>query len=122
MGFYSNSLISKLISPSPIYPNDRAQVQKVHTSVLVKKNEKKNYSIFCAITVENIKTFYSPNWLKQKLLRIGIEPSNNVLDLKDFIRLETGYPFEIYDLDKIRLAINDKNFKLNQKSILSANV
>ena len=75
--------------------------------------KKKNYSIFCTFTVENIKTFYSPNWLKQKLLRIGIEPSNNILDLKDYIRLETGYPFEIYDLDKIRLAINDKNFKLS---------
>jgi phenylalanyl-tRNA synthetase beta chain len=75
--------------------------------------EKKNYSIFCTITVENIKTFYSPNWLKQKLLRIGIEPSNNILDLKDYIRLETGYPFELYDLDKIRLAINNKNFKLS---------
>jgi phenylalanyl-tRNA synthetase beta chain len=77
------------------------------------EKEKKNYSIFCTITVENIKTFYSPNWLKQKLLRIGIEPSNNILDLKDYIRLETGYPFELYDLDKIRLAINNKNFKLS---------
>jgi hypothetical protein len=35
------SHISKLISPSPIYPNDRAQVQKVHTTVLAKKKKKK---------------------------------------------------------------------------------
>ena len=31
--------ISKLISPSPIYPNDRAQVQKVHTTVLAEKKK-----------------------------------------------------------------------------------
>ena len=36
------SHILKLISPSPIYPNDRAQVQKVHTSVLANKTEKKS--------------------------------------------------------------------------------
>ena len=34
-------IISKLISPSPIYPNDRVQVQKVHTTVLAIKKKKK---------------------------------------------------------------------------------
>jgi len=74
---------------------------------------KKNDLIFLTVTVENITTFYSPIWLQQKLLRAGLEPYNNLLDLKNYIGLETGYPFEFYDLDKIRLCLNNLNFKLS---------
>jgi phenylalanyl-tRNA synthetase beta chain len=74
---------------------------------------KKNDLILFTVTVENLTTFSSPTWLQQKLLRAGIEPSNNLLDLKNYISLETGYPFEFYDLDKIRLYLNDLNFKLS---------
>jgi phenylalanyl-tRNA synthetase beta chain len=99
------------------YGNKICDAEKLIINSILKipnlDKQKKNYSIFCTFTVENLKTFNSPNWLKQKLLRVGIEPSNNVLDLKDYIRLETGYPFELYDLDKIRLAINNQNFKLS---------
>lgn len=74
---------------------------------------KKNDLILFTVTVENLTTFSSPTWLQQKLLRAGIEPYNNLLDLKNYISLETGYPFEFYDLDKIRLCLNDLNFKLS---------
>ena len=74
---------------------------------------KKNQSILFTVTVENLTNFCSPNWLQQKLLRLGIEPSNNLLDLQSYISLETGYPFEFYDLEKIRSASEDDNFKLS---------
>ena len=41
------SHISKLVSPSPIYPNDRAQVQKVHKNSF---GEKKKKSL-CAVSI-----------------------------------------------------------------------
>lgn len=111
-----SSLANKFVKLSK-YGNKICDTEKLIINSILKipnlDQEKKNYSIFCSLTVENIKTFYSPNWLKQKLLGIGIEPSNNILDLKNYIRLETGYPFELYDLDKIRLAVNNKNFKLS---------
>lgn len=78
--------------------------------------KKKNYSIFFTIAVENLTSFYSPNWLKQKLLTLGIEPSNNILDIKNYILLETGYPFELYDLDKIQTALNTNIFQLSLNS------
>ena len=111
-----SSLINKFSTLSK-YGNEVCETEKLITNSILKisnlYNGKKNYSIFCTVTVENLTTFYSPNWLQQKLLRVGIEPCNNLLDLKHYIRLESGYPFEFYDLDKIRLALQSNNFKLS---------
>lgn len=69
-------------------------------------------SIFIAMTVENLKNTTVPNWLKQKLLSSGVNPTNNLLDFQNYILLETGYPFEFYDLDKICSKLNTSNFQL----------
>jgi phenylalanyl-tRNA synthetase beta chain len=77
---------------------------------------KNNCSIFLTIVIENLTTLNSPKWLQQKLIRAGIEPFNNLLDFQNYICLETGYPFEFYDLDKIRSILNDPDFILSLKS------
>lgn len=59
-------------------------------------------SLFYAITIENLVNFNSPYWLKQKLFSVGILPLNNLLDYQNYILIETGYPFEFYDLEKIK--------------------
>ena len=69
-------------------------------------------SSFFAIIVENISVHDSPKWLKQKLIGAGIQPFNNLLDFQNYILLETGYPFEFYDLDKICSALNKSKFDL----------
>lgn len=57
---------------------------------------------FFALTVENITNFSSPKWLQHKLSCSGINPENNFRDFQNYIQLETGYPFEFYDLEKIK--------------------
>ena len=71
---------------------------------------------FFGISLENIDTLASPKWLKQKLICSNIIPENNFQDFKNYILLETGYPFEFYDLDKIKTQTNNSNFKLNLRS------
>ena len=58
-------------------------------------------SDFIALTVKNVNNFTSPKWLQQKLVASGIIPENDLLDFKNYITLETGYPIELYDLEKI---------------------
>jgi phenylalanyl-tRNA synthetase beta chain len=90
-------------------------------------NDQKNYSTFLAVTVENLTNVSSPTWLKQRLLNSGISPSNNLLDFQNYILLETGYPFEFYDLDKIRSQVGNSLFKLtltnntNETQFLASN-
>ncbi len=71
-----------------------------------------NCSTFIAMTVENLHDFKVPKWLTNKLLSSGITPTNNLLDFQNYILLETGYPFEFYDLDKIHSALNKSEFNL----------
>jgi phenylalanyl-tRNA synthetase beta chain len=75
-------------------------------------NELNNYSTFLTITVENLNNVNSPTWLKQKLISSGLVPANNLLDFQNYILLESGYPFEFYDLDKIRSKVNNSTLKL----------
>lgn len=71
---------------------------------------------FIAITIENLVNSTSPSWLKQKLASSGIVPENNFHDFQNYIRLETGYPFEFYDLEKIffNSVLPDFNLRLSQ--------
>jgi len=73
---------------------------------------KYNCSTFIAIKVENLENCVSPEWLKQKLISSDIEPVNNLLDFQNYILLETGYPFEFYDLEKIQQKLQQKDFNV----------
>jgi phenylalanyl-tRNA synthetase beta chain len=75
-----------------------------------------NYSTFVAITIENLTDFTIPKWLTEKLLCSEIEPSKNLLDFQTYILLETGYPFEFYDLDKLKKILKTEDFELTLKS------
>lgn len=67
---------------------------------------------FLAITLKNLTNVSSPKWLQQKLLNSGLIPENNVYDFQAYVQLETGYPFEFYDLEKILLNVNTQDFGL----------
>jgi phenylalanyl-tRNA synthetase beta chain len=71
-----------------------------------------NCSTFVAVSVENLKDCNTPKWLKEKLISSGLNPFNNLLDFQTYILLETGYPFEFYDLDKIHSKLNSSKFNL----------
>ena len=73
------------------------------------------YSTFVAITIENLNDFTIPKWLTEKLLCSKVEPLNNLLDFQNYILLETGYPFEFYDLEKIQTAVQTEEFNLTLK-------
>ena len=68
---------------------------------------------FIGISVENLTTLSSPKWLQEKLLSSGISPENNFKDFQQYILLETGYPFEFYDLEKIQSKLGRRDFNLN---------
>jgi len=56
---------------------------------------------YVAKVVKNINIKESPEWLKKKLISIGLRPINNVVDVTNFILHELGQPLHAFDLDRL---------------------
>jgi len=56
---------------------------------------------FSGLTMTGITVKESPEWLKKKLLAIGLTPINNIVDITNFVCHEMGKPMHAYDADKI---------------------
>lgn len=54
---------------------------------------------YSAKLVLNVEVKESPEWLKNKLTKIGLRPINNIVDVTNFILHEIGQPLHAFDLD-----------------------
>lgn len=51
--------------------------------------------------ITDVKVVLSPKWLRDRLLSLGLKPINNIVDIANYVMLETGQPLHAFDLDKI---------------------
>ena len=59
-------------------------------------------SRYTATIIENIKIEPSPEWLKNRLIAIGERPVNNIVDVTNYVMVETGQPLHAFDYKKIQ--------------------
>ncbi len=86
--------------------------QKIISDVTSLAKSNTDYSTFVTVTVENLTNFTIPKWLTEKLVCSKIEPTNTLFDFQTYVLLETGYPFEFYDLKKIQTVLKTSEFDL----------
>jgi phenylalanyl-tRNA synthetase beta chain len=72
---------------------------------------------YSARIVDEVRIAPAPAWMRFRLEACGIRPVNNVVDVTNFVMLETGQPLHAFDLDRlsakkivVRTAGGAKNF------------
>ena len=97
--------------------------------------ESDNVSFYQVKLVKDIKIKESPLFIKNRLIASGVRPINNVVDISNYVMLETGQPLHFYDYEKINKNIivreakenevvktlDDKERQLNSSDIVIAN-
>lgn len=68
---------------------------------LTLKVDTKEAPLFLARKVKNVKVKESPTFIKNRLIASGIRPINNVVDISNYVMLETGQPLHYYDADRL---------------------
>ena len=67
---------------------------------------------YCGIVMDNISVQDSPKWLQNKIISIGLNPINNIVDITNYILHDIGQPLHAFDYDKIEdQTINVKKYK-----------
>ncbi len=56
---------------------------------------------YSGVTISGVKVEESPDWLKKRLVSIGMTPINNIVDITNFVLHELGQPLHSFDGDEI---------------------
>ena len=76
-----------------------------------------NVYTFLVKGVNNIEIKESPLFMKNRLMACNVRSINNVVDISNYVMLETGQPLHFYDADKLGKVIEARNAVNGEKLV-----
>ena len=70
-------------------------------SFSVEVKDKRACPRYTAWVIEGVKAGPSPRWLKERLRVCGLKSINRVVDIANYVMLETGQPLHVFDAEKL---------------------
>ncbi len=94
----SSSGIGKLM---PLKVKKLKQTAKHLIKTSITKDPQQGCSIFGSCYIKDISNKESPEWLKNKILALGLKPISAVVDITNYVMFDLNRPLHAYDADKI---------------------
>ena len=79
--------------------------------VSIKKEKGQGCGIFGSIYIKNVQNKESPDWLKKKIVSLGLKPISAIVDVTNYVMFDLNRPLHAYDADKIDQEIIVRNSK-----------
>ncbi len=79
--------------------------------ISIKKEKTQGCAAFGSIYLKNVKNKLSPDWLKKKILSLGLKPISAIVDTTNYVMFDLNRPLHAYDADKINKEIIVRNSK-----------
>lgn len=97
-GLEQFEVFKELITPSTSHFSVDNRSLKINVEV----ENKEKAPRYCGVTLKNVLVQDSPDWLKNRLLAIGLSPINNIVDITNYVLHELGQPLHAFDAAKIK--------------------
>jgi len=123
----ASSGLGRLKKQPPIKINQKF---KNPIKVSIKKEKGQGCAIFGSVYIRNVKNKESPDWLKKRIISLGLKPVSAIVDATNYVMFDLNRPLHAYDADKIDQEIIVRNSKKgesfealdNKKYILENNM
>jgi phenylalanyl-tRNA synthetase beta chain len=107
--------IAALIESSSLNDNGLYQAPSVELrSGEIRISAPQDCPFYSARRIENVVVGPSPEWLRARLEAVGQRSINNIVDITNFVMLETGQPLHAFDADKLTAGINVRLARKNE--------
>lgn len=91
---YGLMLNKKLLNPA-------IKTKPLNKEIKISFAEKRICPRYTYRIIDGLKIKPSPFWLQRRLIKAGLRPINNVVDVTNYVMLETGQPLHAFDYQKI---------------------